>query len=50
MDIAFFIGALFILLWAGVILGSIGMLIWAIVSRIKEKKIEKDKNEKYKDY
>lgn len=50
MNIAFFIGALVLLFWATIIIGSIALVIWAICSRIKEKKIEEEKHKKYKDY
>ena len=39
-----------LLIYALIILGSIGLIIWAICSRLKEKKKEKDKLEKYKKY
>lgn len=50
MNIAFFIGALVLLFWATIIIGSIALVIWTICSRIKEKKIEQEKHKKYKDY
>lgn len=50
MEIAFFMGALIILFWLVIIIGSIVLVIWAICSRIKEKKIEEEKHKKYKDY
>lgn len=50
MEIAFFMGALIILFWLAIIIGSIALVIWAIFSRIREKKIEEEKHKKYKDY
>ncbi len=50
MNITFFIGALVLLFWLVIIIGSIALVIWAICSRIKEKKIEEEKHKKYKDY
>lgn len=47
----FMIIPIFILIfYAVIIIGSIGLVIWAITSRIKEKKTEKDKLDKYKKY
>lgn len=44
------IAGLVILFYGAMILGSIILLIWAINSRRKEKKIESKKHEKYKKY
>ena len=41
---------LYIGFWILTAIGSIVMIIWAITSRIKEKKIEKEKHKKYKEY
>ena len=41
---------LYIGFWILTAIGSIVMIIWAIISRIKEKKIEKEKHKKYKEY
>ena len=41
---------LILIFYAVIIIGSIGLVIWAIASRIKEKKIEKDKLDEYKKY
>ncbi|MBP3916551.1 MULTISPECIES: hypothetical protein [unclassified Clostridium] len=41
---------LILIFYAVIIIGSIGLVIWAITSRIKEKKIEKDKLDEYKKY
>ena len=41
---------LYIGFWILTAIGSIAMIIWAIASRIKEKKIEKEKHKKYKEY
>ena len=39
---------IYVLFWIAVAIGSVGMLIWAIASRIKEKKIEEVKHKDYK--
>ena len=49
MNITFMI-ILYVGFWILTAIGSIVMIIWAIVSRIKEKKIEKEKHKKYKEY
>ena len=41
---------LILIFYAVIIIGSIGLVIWAITSRRKEKKIEKDKLDEYKKY
>lgn len=39
-----------LLLYLVIITGSIALVIWAIIARLKEKKEEKDKLDKYKKY
>lgn len=41
---------LILVFYALIIIGSIGLIIWAITTRVKEKKQEKDKLDKYKTY
>lgn len=41
---------LILIFYAVIIIGSIGLVIWAITARIKEKKTEKDKLDEYKKY
>lgn len=41
---------LILLFYAIIIIGSIGLIIWAITARMKEKKKEKDKLDEYKKY
>lgn len=41
---------LILIFYAAIIVGSIGLVIWAITARIKEKKAEKDKLDEYKKY
>lgn len=50
MEIAIFMGIIIILFWVSIIIGTIALIIWAICSRIKEKKIEEVKHKKYKDF
>ena len=44
------IPVLILIVYAVIIIGSIGLVIWAITARIKEKKKEKNKLDEYKKY
>lgn len=44
------IPVLILLFYGLIIVGSIGLTIWAIVTRIKEKKREKEDHKDYKKY
>lgn len=44
------IPVLILVVYVAIIIGSIGLVIWAVTARIKEKKKEKDKLERYKKY
>ena len=44
------IPVLILVIYALIIIGARGLVIWAITTRVKEKKKEKDKLEKYKKY
>ena len=44
------IPVLILVIYVIIIIGSIGLVRWAITTRIREKKKEKDKLEKYKKY
>ena len=41
---------LILIFYGAIVIGSIGLVIWAITARIKEKKTEKDKLDEYKKY
>lgn len=41
---------LILIFYIAIIIGSIGLIIWAIIDRKKEKKTEKDKLDEYKKY
>ena len=44
------IPVLILVIYALIIIGAIGLVIWALTTGVKEKKKEKDKLEKYKKY
>ena len=50
MDIAFLPIILVLLFYSIIILGSIALLIWAIRTRLKEKKREEKEHKDYKKY